>query len=61
LERSKRWSPTVSKSPGIPYVTPYFFPPVAAQHGGSHLRGAATINAEIGFCAMDTLMYHEGT
>ena len=42
------------ESPGIPYVTPYFFPPVAAQHGGSRLRGAATIRAEIGFYAMDT-------
>ena len=22
------------ESPGVPYVTPYFFPPVAGQHGG---------------------------
>jgi len=43
------------EAPGIPYVTPYFFPPVAAQHGGSRLRGAATIRAEIGFYAMDTM------
>jgi len=43
------------ESPGIPYVTPYFFPPVAGPHGGDRLRGAATIRAEIGFYAMDTL------
>ncbi|MGZ4678548.1 MAG: histone deacetylase family protein [Ilumatobacteraceae bacterium] len=43
------------ESPGIPYVTPYFFPPVAGRHGGTRLRGAATIRAEIGFYAMDTL------
>lgn len=43
------------ESPGIPYVTPYFFPPVAGRHGGNRLRGAATIRAEIGFYAMDTL------
>lgn len=43
------------ESPGVPYVTPYFFPPVAGQHGGARLRGAATIRAEIGFYAMDTL------
>ena len=43
------------ESPGTPYVTPYFFPPVAGRHGGDRLRGAATIRAEIGFYAMDTL------
>jgi acetoin utilization deacetylase AcuC-like enzyme len=43
------------ESPGSPYVTPYYFPPVAGQHGGSRLRGAATIRAEIGFYAMDTM------
>ena len=43
------------ESPGIPYVTPYFFPPVAGPHGGDRRRGAATIRAEIGFYAMDTL------
>jgi acetoin utilization deacetylase AcuC-like enzyme len=43
------------ESPGIPYVTPYFFPPVAGHHGGSRRRGAATIRAEIGFYAMDTM------
>jgi len=43
------------ESPGIPYVTPYFFPPVAGQHGGRRARGAATIRAEIGFYAMDTM------
>ncbi len=43
------------ESPGIRYVTPYFFPPVAGRHGGSRARGAATIRAEIGFYAMDTM------
>ncbi|MEP7114796.1 MAG: histone deacetylase family protein [Ilumatobacteraceae bacterium] len=43
------------ESPGIPYVTPYFFPPVAGRHGGVRGRGAATIRAEIGFYAMDTM------
>ncbi len=43
------------ESPGIPYVTPYFFPPVAGQHGGDRHRRTATIRAEIGFYAMDTL------
>ena len=43
------------ESPGIPYVTPYFFPPVAGPRGGNRSRGAATIRAEIGFYAMDTL------
>jgi acetoin utilization deacetylase AcuC-like enzyme len=43
------------ESPGIPYVTPYFFPPVAADRGGSRRRGATTIRAEIGFYAMDTM------
>ncbi len=43
------------ESPGIPYVTPYFFPPVAGQHGGVRGRGAATIRAEIGFYAIDTM------
>ena len=43
------------ESPGTPYVTPYFFPPVAGQHGGNRMRGAATIRAEIGFYAMDTM------
>ena len=39
----------------IPYVTPYFFPPVAGPRGGVRGRGAATIRAEIGFYAMDTM------
>ena len=43
------------QEPGIAYVTPYFFPPVAGHHGGNRLRGAATIRAEIGFYAMDTM------
>lgn len=43
------------ESPGIPYVTPYFFPRVAGSHGGDRSRGAATIRAEIGFYAMDTM------
>ena len=43
------------ESPGVPYVTPYFFPPVAGHHGGDRRRGAATIRAEIGFYAMDTM------
>jgi acetoin utilization deacetylase AcuC-like enzyme len=43
------------ETPGIPYVTPYFFPPVAERGGGTRLRGAATIRAEIGFYAMDTM------
>ncbi|HEY7628251.1 MAG TPA: hypothetical protein VH761_14340 [Ilumatobacteraceae bacterium] len=43
------------EAPGIPYVTPYFFPPVAESHGGTRSRGAATIRAEIGFYAMDTM------
>jgi acetoin utilization deacetylase AcuC-like enzyme len=42
-------------TPGSPYVTPYFFPPVAAHHGGDRRRGAVTIRAEIGFYAMDTM------
>jgi acetoin utilization deacetylase AcuC-like enzyme len=42
-------------SPGTPYVTPYYFPHVAGQHGGVRGRGAATIRAEIGFYAMDTM------
>jgi acetoin utilization deacetylase AcuC-like enzyme len=41
--------------PGTPYVTPYFFPPVAGPRGGVRGRGAATIRAEIGFYAMDTM------
>jgi acetoin utilization deacetylase AcuC-like enzyme len=41
--------------PGNPYVTPYFFPPVAGQRGGERSRRAATIRAEIGFYAMDTM------
>lgn len=43
------------ESPGTPYVTPYFFPPVAGRHGGRIERPAATIRAEIGFYAMDTM------
>jgi acetoin utilization deacetylase AcuC-like enzyme len=43
------------ESPGMPYVTPYFFPSVADRHGGNRQRGAATIRAEIGFYAMDTM------
>lgn len=43
------------ESPGVPYVTPYFFPRVAGDHGGDPGRGAATIRAEIGFYAMDTM------
>lgn len=43
------------ETPGIAYVTPYFFPPVAGLRGGDRRRGAATIRAEIGYYAMDTL------
>ena len=42
-------------TPGAPYVTPYFFPRVAGDRGGDRERGAATIRAEIGFYAMDTM------
>jgi acetoin utilization deacetylase AcuC-like enzyme len=42
-------------TPGSPYVTPYFFPGVAGERGGDPRRGAATIRAEIGFYAMDTM------
>lgn len=41
--------------PGNPYVTGYFFPGVAGLHGGRPDRPAATIRAEIGRYAMDTL------
>ena len=41
--------------PGSPYVTPYFFPPVGGRHGGDPARPAATIRAEIGRYAMDTM------
>jgi acetoin utilization deacetylase AcuC-like enzyme len=41
--------------PGNPYVTPYYFPPVAGAHGGRPERAAATIRAEIGKYAMDTM------
>jgi acetoin utilization deacetylase AcuC-like enzyme len=51
----ERWVADGHLESGIPYVTPYFFPPVAGQHGGSRTRGAATIRAEIGFYAMDTM------
>ena len=53
----QRWAADGHLDPpgGIPYVTPYFFPPVAGSHGGVRGRGAATIRAEIGFYAMDTM------
>jgi acetoin utilization deacetylase AcuC-like enzyme len=41
--------------PGAPYVTAYVFPAVAGRHGGSASRPAATIRAEIGRYAMDTM------
>ena len=43
------------EEPGNPYVTGYFFPGVAGRHGGRPDRPAATIRAEIGRYAMDTL------
>ncbi len=43
------------QDPGNPYVTPYFFPPVAGVHGGSVDRRVATSRAEIGRYAMDTM------
>ena len=51
----QRWVADGHLESGIPYVTPYFFPPVAGQHGGHRRGGAATIRAEIGFYAMDTM------
>jgi acetoin utilization deacetylase AcuC-like enzyme len=51
----RRWVADGHLEAGIPYVTPYFFPPVAGRHGGDRVRGAATIRAEIGFYAMDTM------
>jgi len=41
--------------PGNPYVTPYYFPPVAGQHGGRKDRPAARSRTEIGRYAMDTM------
>lgn len=41
--------------PGNPYVTAYWFPGVAGRHGGDPDRPAATIRAEIGRYAMDTM------
>ncbi|MGD9701654.1 MAG: histone deacetylase family protein [Acidimicrobiia bacterium] len=41
--------------PGAPYVTAYFFPPVGGRFGGDPGRPAATIRAEIGRYAMDTM------
>ena len=38
-----------------PYVTPYYFPPVAGAHGGRIDRRPATSRAEIGRYAMDTM------
>ena len=38
-----------------PYVTPYYFPPVAGVHGGGIDRAPATSRAEIGRYAMDTM------
>jgi acetoin utilization deacetylase AcuC-like enzyme len=41
--------------PGAQYVTAYVFPSVAGVHGGDPARPAATIRAEIGRFAMDTM------
>ena len=41
--------------PGAEYVTAYVFPSVAGVHGGDPARPAATIRAEIGRFAMDTM------
>jgi acetoin utilization deacetylase AcuC-like enzyme len=41
--------------PGTPYATAYFFPAVGGRHGGDPARAAATIRAELGRYAMDTM------
>jgi acetoin utilization deacetylase AcuC-like enzyme len=43
------------EDPGAPYATAYFFPAVAGRHGGDPARPAATIRAELGRYAMDTM------
>ncbi len=41
--------------PGAEYVTAYVFPAVAGRHGGATSRPSATIRAEFGRYAMDTM------
>ena len=41
--------------PGAPYAVAYWFPAVAGRHGGDPARPAATIRAELGRYAMDTM------
>jgi acetoin utilization deacetylase AcuC-like enzyme len=41
--------------PGNPYAVAYWFPAVAGRHGGDPARPAATIRAELGRYAMDTM------
>ena len=41
--------------PGAPYATPYWFPAVAGSRGGDPARPAATVRAELGRYAMDTM------
>jgi acetoin utilization deacetylase AcuC-like enzyme len=43
------------EDPGAPYATAYFFPSVGGRHGGDPDRPAATIRAELGRHAMDTM------
>jgi acetoin utilization deacetylase AcuC-like enzyme len=52
----ERWvSDGHHEDPGAEYVTAYVFPAVAGRHGGDPARPAATIRAEIGRFAMDTM------
>ena len=43
------------EDPGAPYAIAYWFPAVAGRHGGDPDRPAATIRAELGRYAMDTM------
>ncbi len=50
------------EDPGAPYATAYFFPAVGGRYGGRPERPAATIRAELGRYAMDTMtVIGEGT
>jgi acetoin utilization deacetylase AcuC-like enzyme len=43
------------EDPGAPYAVAYWFPAVAGRHGGDPARPAATLRAELGRYAMDTM------
>ena len=43
------------EDPGAPYAVAYWFPAVAGRRGGDPARPAATIRAELGRYAMDTM------